>query len=66
MREAVEILKSRGYTLPADKKGDIDPGGEREIAAYVKEKFNHDFVFLTDCRLLCVPSIICALRMTPL
>lgn len=48
MREAVEILKSRGYTLPADKKGDIDPGGEREIAAYVKEKYNHDFVFLTD------------------
>ena len=48
MREAVEILKSRGYTLPADKKGDIDPGGEREIAAYVKEKFNHDFVYLTD------------------
>ncbi|KAF0110651.1 MAG: aspartyl-tRNA synthetase [Chloroflexi bacterium] len=48
MREAVEILKSRGYALPADKKGDIDPGGEREIAAYVKEKFNHDFVFLTD------------------
>lgn len=48
MREAVEILKSRGYTLPADKKGDIDPGGEREIAAYVKENFNHDFVFLTD------------------
>lgn len=48
MREAVEILKGRGYTLPADKKGDIDPGGEREIAAYVKEKYNHDFVFLTD------------------
>lgn len=48
MREAVEILKSRGYTLPADKKGDIDPGGEREIAAYVKEKYNHDFVYLTD------------------
>jgi aspartyl-tRNA synthetase len=48
MREAVEILKSRGYVLPADKKGDIDPAGEREIAAYVKEKYNHDFVFLTD------------------
>ena len=48
MKEAVEILKSRGYTLPADKKGDIDPGGEREIAAYVKEKYNHDFVFITD------------------
>ncbi len=48
MRETIEILKSRGYALPTDKKGDIDPGGEREIAAYVKEKFNHDFVFITD------------------
>lgn len=48
MREAIEILKSRGYALPADKKGDLDPGGEREIANYVKEKFDHDFVFLTD------------------
>jgi aspartyl-tRNA synthetase len=48
MKEAVENLKSRGYTLPADKKGDIDPGGEREIAAYVKEKYGHDFVFITD------------------
>ena len=48
MREAIEILKGRGYTLPADKKGDIDPAGEREIAAYVKEKYNHDFVFLTE------------------
>jgi len=48
MREAVEILKSRGYVMPADKKGDIDPAGEREIAAYVKEKFDHEFVFLTD------------------
>ncbi|MHB8089332.1 MAG: amino acid--tRNA ligase-related protein, partial [Anaerolineaceae bacterium] len=43
MKEAVEILKSRGW-VPADKKGDIDPAGERDIAAYVKEKYNHDFV----------------------
>ena len=48
MREAIEILKSRGYVLPAEKKGDLDPAGEREIAAYVKEKYNHEFVFLTD------------------
>ena len=48
MAEAVRILKERGYQLPPEKKGDIDPGGEREIAAYVKEKFNHDFVFITD------------------
>lgn len=47
MKEAVEILKGRGW-VPADKKGDIDPAGEREIAAFVKEKYNHDFVFLTD------------------
>jgi aspartyl/asparaginyl-tRNA synthetase len=26
----------------------MDPEGERQIAAYVKEKFGHDFVFLTD------------------
>ncbi len=48
MSEAVQILKQRNYTLPPDKKGDIDPGGERELGAYVKEKYNHDFVFLTD------------------
>lgn len=48
MREAIAILKERGYTPPPEKKGDIDPAGEREIAAYVKEKYNHDFVFLTD------------------
>ncbi len=48
MAEAIKILKERGYTVPAEKKGDLDPGGEREIAAYVKEKYNHDFVFLTD------------------
>jgi aspartyl-tRNA synthetase len=48
MKETIEVLKSRGYALPAEKKGDIDPGGEREIAAYVKEKFDHDFVFITD------------------
>ncbi len=48
MKEAVEILKTRGYKLPPEKKGDIDPAGERELAAYVKEKYNHDFVFLTD------------------
>ena len=48
MAEALQILKERGYIVPADKKGDLDPGGERELATYVKEKFNHDFVFLTD------------------
>ena len=48
MAEAVQILKARGYTLPPEKKGDIDPAGERELGAYVQEKYGHEFVFLTD------------------
>ena len=48
MKDAVEILKERGYRLPPEKKGDIDPAGERELGNYVKEKYNHDYVFLID------------------
>ena len=48
MSEAIEILKQMGYTLPADKKGDLDPTGERVLGQYVKEHFQHEFVFLTD------------------
>ncbi len=47
LTEAHEILKKRGYEVPrAD--GDLDPEGERQISAYVKEEFNHEFLFLTD------------------
>jgi nondiscriminating aspartyl-tRNA synthetase len=48
MAEAYAYLKSTGYQLPPEKKGDIDPGGERLLGQYVKEKFDHDFLFLTD------------------
>jgi aspartyl-tRNA synthetase len=48
MAKAIELLKQEGYTLPPEKKGDIDPAGERLIAQYVKREYNHDFVFLTD------------------
>ncbi|MEN6434909.1 MAG: aspartate--tRNA(Asn) ligase [Anaerolineaceae bacterium] len=48
MAEAHKILKEAGYTIPADKKGDLDPGGERAIAQWIKEKYNHDFVYITD------------------
>jgi len=48
MAEAVEILKSEGYQLPPEKKGDIDPGGERLLGNYVKQKYGHDFFYLTD------------------
>ncbi|KFF60305.1 aspartyl-tRNA synthetase [Cryobacterium sp. MLB-32] len=47
LAEAKEIVKSRGYEVPRDDD-DMDPEGERQIAAYVAEKFGHEFVFLTD------------------
>ncbi|MGO3146196.1 MAG: aspartate--tRNA(Asn) ligase [Leucobacter sp.] len=47
LAEAKEIVKERGYEVPrAD--ADMDPEGERQIAAYVKEKYGHEFVFLTE------------------
>jgi nondiscriminating aspartyl-tRNA synthetase len=47
LAEAKQIVADRGYVVPrAD--ADMDPEGERQIAAYVKETFDHDFVFLTD------------------
>jgi len=47
LAEAKEIVASRGYEIPrADD--DMDPEGERQIAAYVKETYGHEFVFLTD------------------
>ena len=29
-------------------KDDLDPPGERMLSAYIKEKFGHEFVFVTD------------------
>lgn len=48
MAEAIEIVRSMGYDLPVEKTHDLDPGGERTIAQHVKEKYGHDFVFITD------------------
>lgn len=48
MVRALEILKEEGYQLPAEKKGDIDPGGERTLYNWVKKTYNHDFFYLTD------------------
>jgi aspartyl/asparaginyl-tRNA synthetase len=48
MAEAYAILKAQDYALPPERKGDIDPGGERLLGKYVKEKYNNDFVFITD------------------
>ena len=47
LAEAKRIVAERGYVVPrADD--DMDPEGERQISAYVKETFGHEFVFLTD------------------
>jgi len=48
MAQAYEILKSVGYRLPPERKGDLDPGGERTLAEYVKNTYHHDFVFVID------------------
>lgn len=47
LAEARDIVASRGYVIPRTD-GDLDPEGERQLAAYVKETFAHDFVFVTD------------------
>jgi len=47
LAEAKKIVAERGYEVPrADD--DMDPEGERQIAAYAKETYGHEFVFLTD------------------
>ena len=49
MAEAQQILKEKGYLPAADtKKGDIDPQGERILCEYAREKFGHEFIFVTD------------------
>ena len=47
LAEAKRIVAERGYTVPRHD-ADMDPEGERQISAYVKEELGHDFVFLTD------------------
>ncbi len=46
MKEAKEILASRG--IKSEKSGDLPPEEERAICDYVKEKYNHQFVFITE------------------
>jgi len=47
LAEAKKIVAERGYAVPRHDD-DMDPEGERQIAAYVKDTFGHEFVFLTD------------------
>jgi len=45
--EAQRIVAERGHTIDRDD-ADMDPEGERQIAAYIAETHGHEFVFLTD------------------
>ena len=47
LAEAKKIVAERGYEVPRHDD-DMDPEGERQISAYVRETFGHEFVFLTD------------------
>jgi len=48
MAEAYKTLKDMGHTIDRAGKGDLDPEGERLLAKYVKERYGHEFVFVTD------------------
>ena len=47
LAKAHEIVEARGYKVPRTD-GDLDPEGERRIAAYAREELGSDFVFVTD------------------
>ncbi|MFC0865220.1 aspartate--tRNA(Asn) ligase [Sphaerimonospora cavernae] len=46
MAEAIEILRDKGWD-PEHQKEDLDPEGERGIAAHIAEQTGHEFVFVT-------------------
>ncbi len=46
LKEAKTILKKLG--APAEREHDLSPEEERRIGEYVKEKENHEFVFITE------------------
>lgn len=48
MDEAKDIIKSLNYEVPPETKGDLDPTAEKMLGKYIKEKFGHDFVFVTE------------------
>lgn len=47
MAEAIEILRAKGWD-PEHEKEDLDPEGERGIAAHFAEQTGHEFVFVTE------------------
>lgn len=45
MKEAMKLLKQRGYSSKTDS---LDAKGEKAISEIVKKRFGHDFIFVTD------------------
>lgn len=46
MKQAKEILAK--LKVPSEKDGDLSPAEERKLCEYIKEKENHEFVFVTE------------------
>lgn len=46
MVEAKTLLKQAG--IPSDREGDLSPEEERALSQLIKEKYQHDFVFVTE------------------
>lgn len=47
--DAYELLeKEKGYQVPRVTKGDLDPEAERLLCEIAREKWNSDFIFITD------------------
>lgn len=46
MTETKKILSDRG--VHSEKKSDLSPEEERALSEYVKEKYGHEFVFVTE------------------
>jgi aspartyl-tRNA synthetase len=46
LKEAKEILSK--LDIPSEKDNDLSPAEERAISSYIKDKFNHEFLFITE------------------
>lgn len=46
MAEAIEVMRDQGWD-PGGQKEDLDPEGERGIAAHIAQQTGHEFVFVT-------------------
>lgn len=48
MKDALEIVRRAGHVLPPERKGDLDPTGQRLLSDHVTREYGHEFVFVTD------------------